>query len=79
MTLDAEQQAKLEAWIAEKVVRRHCPACETAIDWQAADVLDLVISPCEHPSGTEIPVVPLVCPNCGYVTLFSAKYMGLRK
>jgi hypothetical protein len=70
-------QEKTMAWIAAKVVRRHCPACEQAVNWQAADVLELAIAPCEQPSGTEIPVVPLVCPNCGYLTLFSAKAIGL--
>lgn len=77
MTLDPEKQKKLTQWIESKVVRRHCPACEHAVDWVAADVLELVIQPCEGASGTEIPVVPLVCPNCGYVTLFSAKFIGL--
>ena len=77
MTLDAARQQKLRDWVAAKIVRRHCPACEERIDWVAADVLELTIQPCEETSGSEIPVLPLVCPNCGYVTLFSAKFIGL--
>ena len=77
MTLDAAEQQKLKEWVAAKIVRRHCPACEIPIDSVVADVLELAIQPCEGASGTEIPVLPLVYPNCGYVTLFSARFIGL--
>ena len=77
MTLGAAKQQKLKEWAAAKVVSRHCPACEKPIDWVAADVLELTIQPCEGASGTEVPVLPLKCPNSGYVTLFSAKLIGL--
>ena len=77
MTLDAAEQQKLKEWAAAKVVRRPCPAYEKPIDWVAPDVLELAIRPCEGASGTEVPVLPLKCPNSGYVTLFSAKLIGL--
>jgi hypothetical protein len=77
MTLDPDKQARLEAWIAAKIVRRHCPACEHAVDWEVAEMLDLDVAPCEAGGGVSVPVVPLVCPHCGYVTPFSAKLIGL--
>ena len=51
MTPDPEKQARLQAWIAEKIVRRHCPSCEHAVDWHAAEMLDLNAAPCDEPGG----------------------------
>ncbi len=77
MPLEPEKRERLQAWIGSKVVRRHCPACEHAVDWDVADMLELSLAPCDEAGGIAVPVVPLVCPNCGYVTLFSAKRIGL--
>ena len=48
-----------------------------AVDWDVAEMLELSVAPGDEARGVCVPVVPLVCPNCGYVTLFSAKRIGL--
>ncbi len=77
MTLDPETQARLQAWIAEEIVRRHCPPCEHAVDWDVAEMLDLNVAPCDEAGGVSVPAIPLILPHCGYVTLSSARRLGL--
>jgi hypothetical protein len=64
--------------MVEKEIRRDCPSCSSTQDFVACDIVELIVKPdADRPSGTEIPVIPVICPRCGHVRLFSANAMGI--
>jgi len=73
MTLTAEQNERLTQWLRDKGKHSDCPFCGEN-DW----IPGLIIAAptvTEHNitfSGKKIPMVQLVCGNCGYVHLFAA-------
>jgi hypothetical protein len=78
MALEPCQQKLLSTWIIEKEIRRDCPSCSSTEDFIACDLVELIIKPgSEGTSGTEIPVIPVICPRCGHVRLFSANAIGI--
>ncbi len=78
MGLDVVQKQKLDVWLREKGIRPLCGVC-AATNWVPGDIVtapvysggDTVIG------GPVIPMVQVVCGQCGYVMQFSAKLMGL--
>lgn len=78
MALEPCQQETVLKWLQDKKLPRHCPCCGYEGEFMGCDVVELPIKEDgESSSGTEIPVVPLVCQNCGHVRLFSANLMGI--
>ena len=78
MTLESCEQEKVLAWLQEKELPRHCPSCGSDEDFVCCDVIELFVKPnTEERCGTEIPIVPLICQNCGHVRMFSAKLIGV--
>jgi uncharacterized Zn finger protein len=78
MALEPCQQETVLNWLQERELPRQCPSCGSEKEFIGCDVVELhVKSDREGISGTEIPVVPLICQNCGHVRLFSAKLIGL--
>jgi hypothetical protein len=78
MALEPYQQETVLTWLRERELPRQCPSCGSEKDFMCCDVVELrVNADQEGISGTEIPVVPLICQDCGHVRLFSAKLMGL--
>lgn len=78
MALEPCQQELMTTWMTEKEIRKDCPSCGATQDFIACDIVELIVkSDAEKISGTEIPVIPVVCPQCGHVRLFSAKAIGV--
>lgn len=80
MPLSKAQGIKLATWLESKVHNKNCPCCE-GNRWTACDIF----SGNSHgedgtPDGdASIPMVQLICDNCGYVMLFAAVKVGLLK
>ncbi len=73
MPLTREQAYKLQQWLNSRGVNLDCPMCGSA-QWETGEIV----------SGTSIddkrvavPMVQVVCVNCGYVMLFAALPIGL--
>lgn len=78
MTLEPCQQDAVLKWLQEKELPRHCPCCGFEGEFVGCDLVELRIKEGEaSSSGTEIPVVPIICQKCGHVRMFSANLMGL--
>ncbi len=73
MPLTREQAYKLQQWLNSRGVNLNCPMCGSA-QWETGEIV----------SGTSIddtrnavPMVQVVCVNCGHVMLFAALPIGL--
>jgi hypothetical protein len=78
MALDSCQQETVLKWLQDRELPRHCPCCGSEGEFMGCDVVELHIKELgARPTGTEIPVVPIICQNCGHVRLFSANLMGI--
>jgi predicted RNA-binding Zn-ribbon protein involved in translation (DUF1610 family) len=73
MPLTREQAYKLQQWLNSRGVNLDCPMCGSA-QWETGEIV----------SGTSIddtrnavPMVQVVCVNCGHVMLFAALPIGL--
>ncbi len=73
MPLTNEQAHKLQQWLNSRGVNLNCPMCGSA-QWETGEIISgrSVIDP-----GNSVPMVQVVCGNCGYVMLFAAVPMGL--
>ena len=71
-------------FLDDKLVRKNCPFCDTD-EWALAETVftlkdEQQIIGCFGDFKTEfLPVVPLICKNCGYTVLFNAFVVGLVK
>ena len=79
MPLDDEQRLKLAKWFSLKKVTPICPSCGHN-NWQTGDIVTgmptmkgggIVVG------GPSIPMVQVICTNCGYVRLYAAVPLGL--
>lgn len=73
MPLSYEQAHKLQQWLNCRGTSGNCPMCGSS-QWETGEII----------SGTDmddqrsiLPMVQVVCENCGYVMLFAAKPIGL--
>lgn len=78
MPLDEAQKQKLRGWMRTRGIRPSCASCG-AEEWGAgeivsAPVLDREGTPVEE---MHVPMVQLVCTNCGYVMMYAAVPIGL--
>ena len=73
MPLTHEQIYKLEQWWDSTEVNRNCPMCGSG-EWQAGE---MVSGTDVSGQGNVLPMVQVVCGNCGYVMMFAAMPIGL--
>jgi len=78
MPLDKTQKQKLRAWMRSRGIRPACVSCG-AEEWGAGEI---VSAPILDHQGTpvgemHVPMVQLVCTNCGYIMMYSAVTIGL--
>ena len=73
MPLTHEQIYKLEQWWDSTGVTRNCPMCDSG-EWQAGEIIS---GTDVSEGGNVLPMVQMVCGNCGYVMLFAAMPIGL--
>ena len=69
----------LTEWLRSKGIRAECLACGTNrwIDEGIIAAPVLTGGAADRVAEHTVHMVPLVCTNCGYVRLFSAKMVGL--
>jgi predicted nucleic-acid-binding Zn-ribbon protein len=63
-------------------VSNFCPACNQNVEWQQAGLMTLIgikETFLELDPSRGIPILPIICKNCGYIRIFSAKAIGLIK
>lgn len=82
MSATPEQMREISRRIA-KVLDEHvkrCPACRGIVEFKLGPLVELKernVDFLGFTLGYCVPVVPLVCPQCSIVTLFSAIDLGL--
>jgi hypothetical protein len=77
MAAEFEHQPGTIAWLQAKLPNLRCPLCGT----EGFIIGELLASPVMLNNvinvAQAVPLVPVVCRNCGHVLLFSAVLMGL--
>lgn len=73
MPLSQEQAHKLQQWLDSRGVSRNCPMCSSN-QWETGEI---VSGTSVGDTGSAVPMVQVVCGNCGYVMLFAAMPIGL--
>lgn len=78
MPLTETQKHKLRDWLRSKEVNPTCASCG-ARDWGAGEIVSAPILDAEgaHREDSHVPMVQLVCTNCGYLMLYAAVPIGL--
>jgi predicted Zn-ribbon and HTH transcriptional regulator len=80
MRLTIGQEAILVKWFNTHRARGLCPVCEsTEREWDTGEIVKIVahITKDMDTVGREIPMLQLVCSNCGAIRLFDAVKLGL--
>jgi len=78
MPLTPEQQKKLQNWLSSKNVTPNCPSCGGR-SWSIGDIISspVLTSGGTAIGGRTIPMVQVICNNCGFVRLYAAVPIGL--
>ena len=78
MPLTPAQIQKVENWLTSKKLNPTCPSCGER-KWAPLDIIsaNTVTAKGTTIGGNSIPMVQIVCSNCGFVKLFAAVPMGL--
>jgi predicted nucleic-acid-binding Zn-ribbon protein len=78
MPLTPAQIQKVENWLTSKKLNPTCPSCGGR-KWTPLDIIsaNTVTAKGTTIGGNSIPMVQIVCSNCGFVKLFAAVPMGL--
>ena len=78
MPLNESQKQKLRSWLKSKGVHPTCISCGEE-DWGAGEVISAPILDGEGNKihDLHVPMVQLVCTNCGYVIMYAAVPIGL--
>jgi predicted nucleic-acid-binding Zn-ribbon protein len=74
MPLNHEQAHRLERWLNSRGISFNCPMCGST-QWETGEIVSGV-----NVSGhgdVVVPMVQVICSNCGYVMLFAATPIGL--
>jgi hypothetical protein len=79
MALTNSEVDRVTEWLQSRGVSAACPAC-TRKQWGLGEIIS---QPVSNRLGTDMsaehmPAVTLVCGNCGFIMMFSAKLLGLR-
>lgn len=80
MPLDQAQTTKIQTWLNTKGATASCTTCNRNNgNWE----LGMIVAAPEFSDGglsiggPSVPMVQVICGNCGYVRLFAAVKMGL--
>ncbi len=73
MPLSHEQAHKLQQWLNSRGISLNCPMCSSS-QWETGEIVSSVNV---NDQRNTLPMVQVVCGNCGYVMLFSAMPIGL--
>ena len=78
MRLSQEQLAKFQQWAARKGIKNTCESCGSN-KWELGDI---VAAPTFagggfNIGGPTVPMVPMICTNCGYIRHYAAVLIGL--
>ena len=73
MPLNHEQAHRLEQWLNSRGIRFNCPICGST-QWETGEI---VTAANMSGQGDELPMVQVICSNCGYVMFFAATPIGL--
>jgi hypothetical protein len=78
VTISQEQLQKLDKWMQKKNVRIACECCGST-RWSAEDIISAPTFSAGNINfgGPTVPMVQVVCTNCGNVRLFAAVPIGL--
>jgi hypothetical protein len=81
MSMSDEQKTKIYEHLKNAGVHSICTACNQEVTWKQADTATILgITEDTTPDLSRgIPLIPIICENCGYVRFFSAKSIGLFK
>jgi hypothetical protein len=76
--IDETKKGKLRSWLEEKNVHPTCVSCGGS-DWGAGEMVSAPILDAggSHVREMHVPMVQLVCTNCGLVLTYAAVPMGL--
>jgi predicted nucleic-acid-binding Zn-ribbon protein len=73
MPLNHEQAHRLEQWLNSRGISFNCPMCGST-QWETGEIVSGV-NVSGH--GDVLPMVQVICSNCGYVMFFAATPIGL--
>jgi len=79
MPLDVEQMEQVKRFFRANMVVPDCPYC-SGYGWKAGEIVAAPVADERgnaRPEGTSVTMVQIVCDNCGHVTLFDARRVGL--
>ncbi len=79
MPLDVEQMEQVKRFFRDNMVVPDCPYC-SGYGWKAGEIVAAPVADERgnaRPEGTSATMVQIVCDNCGHVTLFDARRLGL--
>ncbi len=77
MPVTEEQLKKIKDWMASKGVNNICHSCKRGNNWTVGEIITTgTITPLML-GGPTIPMVQVICNNCGFVKLFAARPLGL--
>jgi hypothetical protein len=73
MPMGTMQQQKFQAWLQARVPNHPttCPLCGQR-NWELGELVDV-----SGFSGISVPMVQLVCAQCGHLLLFDARRAGV--
>ncbi len=78
MPLNESQKQKLRGWLRSRGIRPACASCGVE-EWGAGEIISAPVLDREGAPVEEmhVPMVQLVCTNCGYVMMYAAVPIGL--
>jgi hypothetical protein len=77
MPLSEEQKEKANHYFRLNGVVPDCPYCSVH-GWEGVEIISATAIDKQGNARTEaVPMVQFVCNNCGHITLFDARRMGL--
>ncbi len=80
MPLNDKQRQAIVDWLGTKATVPHCPGCGQLGPFSLGEILAPATFDLTNKTilvGTTVPLVPVICTNCGNVRLFSAVMMGI--
>jgi hypothetical protein len=78
MPISEAQKHQVKSWMQDKRVSDTCSACSAAAGWSVSEIV--AVSTYRGPTsigGSNVPMVQVVCSNCGYVMHLSTLAIGI--
>jgi predicted nucleic-acid-binding Zn-ribbon protein len=73
MPFNHERAHRLQQWLNSRGVDLNCPVCGST-QWETGEI---VSGANVSGQGNVLPMVQVICSNCGYVMVFAAMPIGL--